>query len=779
MDKTSTKISIQELESGIAKIKGLELIIGKLVEEDWEEPAGPTPNPSITTLRHWDLKLLERYDPFYSPFCDMCCLCTYGKCDLSQGRSGACGIDIRSQQGRTVLIACLMGAAAHATHAKHMVEYLIDRFGRDHPISLGTEVDVEAPIIRTVCGVRPKTLGDLEEVLEYVGDQMTQLLASTASGMEESYLDFESKALHTGMLDNLSMEVSDLAQVSALPYPRGEPESPLADLGMGVVDSTKPVILCVGHNIAPGAEVIDYLERQGLYGKVEVAGICCTAHELSRYSRAAKIVGPLSRQLLFVKSGLADVIMIDQECIRTDIVEHANREGSRVIATVEQVCAGLPDRTGDPVDDIVSDLASGRVMSTLIKKPSKAGEVAVKTALAVATQRRMAKLKDEQEILGKAALCTNCATCRRVCPNDLAMNEAISAAKKGDLSKLMDIYDFCMNCGRCSSACPQQIPITDLLWIAAREKIRSEKFKLRTGRGPILDTEIRNVGRPIVMGEIPGIIAFVGCSNYPNGSKELVEMADEFAKRRYIVVASGCSAMDIARYRDENGQTLYEKYPGEFDAGCVVNTGSCVSNAHIIGAAIKIASIFARRRLRGNFEEIADYVLNRVGAVAIAWGAQHQKAASIATGANRLGIPVILGPHGAKFRRAYLGRSDLRDKWTVFDARTGKKVFAGPAPEHLVYVAETKEEAMVMAARLVLRPNDTSKGRMIKLAHYIDLHRRLYGTTPPDLDLFVRSETDLPIAMKDEILSDLRAKGWQPTEIPDPTLLERLIRKVE
>jgi len=777
--KTATKITIEEIESSIAKVKGLELVIGKLVEEDWEEPEGPTPYPSITALRSWDFKILERYEPFYSPLCDMCCLCTYGKCDLSQDRKGACGLDIKAQQGRTVLLACLMGAAAHATHAKHMLEYLIDRFGRNHPISLGMDVDVEAPIIRTVCGIRPKVLGDLEEVVEYVGDQITQLLAATATGMEESYLDFESKALHAGMMDNVSLEVSDLAQVSSLPYPRGEAEAPLADLGMGVVDSTKPVVLCVGHNIAPGAEAIDYLEAQGLHGKVEIAGICCTSHELARYSRGAKIVGPLSRQLLFVRSGIADVIMIDQECIRTDIVEQANAEGSRVIATIEQVCAGLPDRTSDPVDAIVGDLVSRKMMAALIKNPSKAGEVAVRTAVAVAPERRAMKRDDEQEILKKVLLCTNCETCRKICPNDLAMNDAVSAAKKGDLSKLVDIYDFCMNCGRCSSACPQQIPITDLLRVAAKEKIGSEKFKIRTGRGPILDTEIRNVGRPIVMGEIPGVVAFVGCSNYPNGSKELVEMADEFAKRRYIVVASGCSAMDIARHRDENGQTLYEKYPGEFDAGCVVNTGSCVSNAHIIGATIKIANIFAKRRLRANFEEIADYILNRVGAVAVAWGAQHQKAASIATGANRFGIPVLVGPHGAKYRRAYLGRPDFREKWTVIDARTGKRTFVGPTPEHLVYVAETKEEAIVMAAKLVMRPNDTSKGRMIKVAHYVDLHRKMYGTTPPDLDLFVRSETDLPIAMKDEILGELKAKGWEPMEIPDPTLLESQIRKVQ
>jgi len=213
-----------------------------------------------------------------------------------------------------------------------------------------------------------------------------------------------------------------------------------------------------------------------------------------------------------------------------------------------------------------------------------------------------------------------------------------------------------------------------------------------------------------------------------------------------------------------------------FDAGGIVNVGSCVANAHITGAAIKIASIFAKRKLRANYEEIADYIHNRVGAVGVAWGAMSQKAASIAAGCWRLGIPVIVGPHGSKYRRMLLGRKDREEDWYVIDARTGRHLYAGPAPEHLFYTAETKEEGMVMIAKLCMRPNDTTKGRAIKLNHYIDLHRRLYGTLPDDIHLFVRSVADIPITMKDEVMEFLKRKGWKERETPDPTLLPRLIR---
>ena len=154
-----------------------------------------------------------------------------------------------------------------------------------------------------------------------------------------------------------------------------------------------------------------------------------------------------------------------------------------------------------------------------------------------------------------------------------------------------------------------------------------------------------------------------------------------------------------------------------------------------------------------------------------------QKAAAIASGFWRLGVPVVVGPHGSKYRRMFLGRKDREEDWYVYDARTGEKVYVGPTPEHLFYAAETKEEAMVMIAKLCMRPNDTTKGRAIKLTHYIDLSRRLYGVIPDDVHLFIRTMADIPITMKDEIVKILEGKGWKEKKIPDPTLLPRLIRK--
>ena len=779
MVKKGLNLKVEELKTSFGIVKGLELSFDRVPKETWDEPMGPTPFPSISTLREWDFKLLSRYKPFYLPFCDVCCLCTFGKCDLSEDKRGACGLNMAAQQSRIVLLACCIGAATHVAHARHLVEHLIEKYGRNSPIDVGgLNIDVEAPVTRLVTGIRPKKLKDVEVVIDYCEEQVTHLLSATHTGQEGSNLDFESKVLHAGMVDQVGMEIADLAQISVLGFPKADPEAPLTDLGFGIADVSKPTILVIGHNVPSSVGIIDYLTDKGLLGKVEVVGICCTAIDLTRYSSMAKIVGPISWQLRYIRSGLADLIVVDEQCIRADALEEAQKVKAPVIAASSKNCLGLENRTNSPSKETISDLVEGAVPGVLILDPDKVGEVAVETVMAVAPKRKKFNvIPENEEIISAARECTGCNECMRACPNNQPIPEAMKAAARGDLNPLAEILESCVGCARCDSACPKDFPLHSFMIKAGGEELLEEKFKMRVGRGAIQDVEIREVGGPIVLGEIPGVVALVGCANYPRGGKELAEIAEEFAKRRFIVITSGCAAMSVAMVKDEEGKTLYEKYSGAFEAGGILNVGSCVSNPHIAGVAIKIASIFAKRKLRANYEEIADYVLNRVGAVGVAWGAMSQKAASIASGFWRLGVPVIVGPHGSKYRRMLLGRKDKKEDWYVYDARTGDRVYAGPAPEHLFTTAETKEEAIVLIAKLCMRPNDTTKGRAIKLTHYIDLHKRLYSVMPEDIHLFVRNKADIPITMKDEILKILENKKWKETRIPDPTLLPRLIRK--
>ncbi len=769
------------MKTNTSLIKNLELSIGKVVDDSWTEPMGPTPMPSLTALRDWDFKLLNRYKPFYMPVCDLCCLCTYGKCDLTAGKRGACGLDIGAQSSRIVLLACSIGAATHTGHARHVVDHLIEKYGSRHPIDVGgLNVKVEAPVTRLVTGIKPQTLGDLEDVLEYCETQITHCLSAAHTGQEGNNLDFESKAFHAGMVDQVGMEVADIAQISTLNFPKADPEAPLIQMGIGSVDMKKPVIMCIGHNVIPSVGIIDYMKESKLEDKMEVVGLCCTAFDNTRYYDRAKIVGPISWQLRFIRGGYADVVVLDEQCVRTDASNEAERVKAPVIAASEKNCMGFKNRTNDPADEIVADLVSGKVPGVLILDPEKVGEVAVKVAQKVAPIRnKMNNLPELDEIKALAKTCRQCNLCQRSCPQDLEIPAALKAAAEGNLAPLTDLYEECIGCGRCEEACPVKLQIHSFIVKAGEKFMLSESNLCRAGRGAVQDVEIRNVGSPIVLGEIPGILAVVGCANYPHGGKDVYDICREFALRRYIVVTSGCSAMSAGSYKNADGKTLYEEFPGGFEAGGVLNVGSCVANAHIAGAAIKVANIFAKRNLRGNYEEIADYIHNRLGAVGLAWGAYSQKAASIAAGFWRLGVPVLVGPHGAKYRRMLLGREDKPEDWEVLDARTGNKVNVGPAPEHLFQTVETPQEAMVSIAKLCIRPNDTWKGRSIKLSHYVDLHKRLYGTMPQDLHLFVRTMADVPMTLKDEFSKILEAKGWKETVIPDPTLLPRMVRTMK
>ncbi len=687
---------------------------------------------------------------------------------------------METQQARIVEIACAIGASCHSAHGDHLLHWLKEKYG-NVPINFGNNIAVEMPHTRLVVGMKPETLEDLETAMEWVHFTITHLLASGHTGQESSYLDFEAKSFLAGLADSVGMEISDAVQIAAYGFPMGDPNAPIVKLGMGTLDTeNKATILMIGHNVAPGVELVDYMREKGYEDKLDVGAICCTALDLTRYYSGAKIVGSLSRQMFFIRSGLADVVMVDEQCVNLRSYEQAKLVGAPFIATNEKNMGGLPDRTNDPAEEIIDDLVSGKMDGVLILNPIKAGQVAVETAIKVNPIRKSkSAIPDEQGCIDMAYKCNGCGNCQRNCPNDLPLIEGVKRVKEGDFSVLAEAFDSCLDCGRCEADCMKGVSPLTLIMYAGREKIRHETFNCRAGRGPILDTEIRNVGAPIVLGEIPGIVAIIGCANYGKEIQELYKMAEEFCIRNYIVVVSGCGAMDIGLVKDEEGKTLYDRFPGDFDRGGLVNVGSCVSNPHITGAACKVANIFARRPLRGNFEEIADYILNRVGACGVAWGAMSQKAASIASMANGVGVPAVVGPHALEYRRMYIGRADDEDSWKVWNARDGTPDHVvGPGPEHLLVTAETIEDAICLVAKLCLRPADNSKGRMIKLSHWIDLERKYKGVDfPEDLYKFIRVDADIPINLKTEIQDYLKEKGWKPKEIVDPTLVERLCHK--
>jgi len=647
--------------------------------------------PAITTLRDWDFLLLKRYSPQYLKKEDECSLCTYGPCHINEKKKGVCGIGLNAHLSKMSLFTAVTGAAGHASLAESITSELIEKFGSDYPLKLNDE-PLQTPLIRLICGFKPKVLSEMKKVTSYINREITSLLSVLNMGQEGEWIDFESKTLHAGMLDNLALEVIDMSQIATFKFPSNSPDTPLQNSEFRIQSSEfrNPAILCIGHNSITGIEIMQYLDENNLSEKIDLYGLCCMATDMSRSPKGGvKIAGNQRDQLKFIKSGIANVIVLDSQCIRTDILHHASKMGIPVVATNPECSLGLPDRTGDKTEKIVDDLISQREAGVLIFDKKKIAQVAAETSI------------------------------KRI-----------------------------------------KIP---------NSKFQIPNYKIRVGRGAISDIEIKNVAPPIVMGEIPGIIGFLGCPNYSH-ENGLLEMARALIDRDYIVTSGGCTAIDLAEV-DADGKSLYEETTGKFDAGGFANLGSCVSASHLLGAAIKIASVMLHRPIDGNYKEIADYILNRVGVVIIIWGPMSQKAYATATGANRLGIPVIFGNKGERYGRMLEGNKSCG--WEVTDMRNKREVFAGPTPAHLMTTADSPSEALTLAAKLCMRPNDTSKGRQTKLKNYIELRKLFSGSSlPDDIRLFVRTKYDIPPKYEDNVYDKLKKMDWKTVWIPDPTLLK-------
>jgi acetyl-CoA decarbonylase/synthase complex subunit alpha len=279
---------------------------------------------------------------------------------------------------------------------------------------------------------------------------------------EGNVIDFESKALHASMIDQMFMEVADIAQIVHYDLPKGDPEAPLVEIGLGVIDRTKPVILCFGHNTVPSAAVMDYMNIKGLYDTVEIAGLCCTAIDMTRYENRAKIAGHISHQIKYLKAGVADVITVDEQCIRTDTLELAQETGTVVIATTDKICYGLQDRTKKDVQETIDMLVNGEIPGALILDPEKVGEVAVEVALRLHPKRKQKKF----DFAKAAAECIQCGKCTKTCENFIDIARGMEEAKDGKYTYFAEQFMNCMGCGKCLAVCPQDIDIIRVMTLS-------------------------------------------------------------------------------------------------------------------------------------------------------------------------------------------------------------------------------------------------------------------------------------------------------------------------
>ncbi len=743
-----------DLEEVVRDLRGVEDIATDIIKEMGERRVKQW-KPKLNILAHasdiaeWDNVLLNRYHPLYTSI------------------PSTPTIMEESNQAKLSLQDTCKGLFKQLTFARDLLEFAIKVFGRNREIDMGSSITYPTMNTSMLTGFYTKNLDDMDRALSYAETQLSELLLAAYFGAE-SVIEFEEKALHAGALTFLAMEIAETIKMCCFEFfnagnhPATEySDSPPVEIevGMGAVDRTKPVIVFFGNNFLPAWFAVEHVKANGLEDAIEICGVGAVGHDIPRFYNGGKVLTSAVKARKVTRAGIPDVVVASETCLDFDLVAEAKRVDAKVVAYGYKAGSGLEDRSDDSVDDILKNVMENDLPGVRITIPEKAGELAVKLAIAIKQKGKRKENYLLAELKEEASRCNSCDLCIEVCPNKQTISKAMD-----DVSALADIYDNCIFCGLCERACPEGVPIMDLIMSAAatRGKLKGDKYLMRAGRGPMSELEWRDLTFGIILGgNGPGMINIIGCGNYPGSEREVAEIARYFLERNALVTVSGCVAADVAKYFDENG-FLFEQYIAAGVLKGLVNFGGCTAISHVPAAIYRGALVGSGYTPKANWTQIADYLYARLPVVVIMWGAATEEMYAVASGLVRSGIPVVIGPSGFKFKRYFLGDKDDRSKWWMYDGVTGEKKEVEPCPMHMLVPVDTKEEAIAMCAKLLHRPLALRDPRLASLEAENEAYKNFFGEYSDDWHLYVRSEQELHVMRRAELLRKLgQEHGWE------------------
>ncbi|MEA2051391.1 MAG: 4Fe-4S binding protein [Euryarchaeota archaeon] len=743
-----------DLEEVVRDLRGVEDIATDIIKEMGERRVKQW-KPKLNILAHasdiaeWDSVLLNRYHPLYTSI------------------PSTPTIMEESNQAKLSLQDTCKGLSKQLTFARDLLEFAIKVFGRNMEIDMGSSITYPTMNTSMLTGFYTKNLDDMDRALSYAEAQLSELLLAAYFGAE-SVIEFEEKALHAGALTFLAMEIAETIKMCCFEFfnagnhPATEySDSPPVEIevGMGAVDRTKPVIVFFGNNFLPAWFAVEHVKANGLEDAIEICGVGAVGHDIPRFYKGGKVLTSAVKARKVTRAGIPDVVVASETCLEFDLVAEAKRVDAKVIAYGYKAGSGLEDRSDDSVDDILKNVMENDLPGVRITIPEKAGELAVKLAIAIKQKGKRKENYLLAELKKEASRCNSCDLCIEVCPNKQTISKAMD-----DVSALADIYDNCIFCGVCERACPEGVPIMDLIMSAAATtgKLKGDKYLMRAGRGPMSELEWRDLTFGIILGgNGPGMINIIGCGNYPGSEREVAEMARYFLERNALVTVSGCVAADVAKYFDENG-FLFEQYIAAGVLKGLVNFGGCTAISHVPAAIYRGALVGSGYTPKANWTQVADYLYARLPVVVIMWGAATDEMYAVASGLVRSGIPVVIGPSGFKFKRYFLGDKDDRSKWWMYDGVTGEKKEVEPCPMHMLVPVDTKEEAIAMCAKLLHRPLALRDPRLASLEAENEAYKNFFGEYSDDWHLYVRSEQELHVMRRAELLRKLgQEHGWE------------------
>lgn len=703
-------------------------------------------------LADWDRILLKRYRPLYTrrdPHQET------REPDPGRSEKALAQANLREH---------LSGTGKTLTSARRLLDEALKAFGPEKEIDLGQSIAYPACNSSVLTGTEPKNLGELDRALQYAEAQFIEQ-STVLSQDSGDPMEIEARALHLGSIQFLASEVEELVKISSfgalstgdMPvkemafYP--EARTPV---GLGTVDTTRPVLTFFGDNLLPVFYSVGRLEEEGLASGMEITGLGNAGHELVRLYPRGKVLTSTGKALKGIRSGLPDLVVASDSCFPLDIVDHARRAGIPVLAAGQQTAYPVPDRSEEPVQALAGRLKKAE--SLLVRDPEKAANVVA--AFFKDFSGKQGKTPDPSVIKDAEERCTACDLCFHTCPNSLPISQALKGVGNTTLS---DLYDRCIFCGRCEAVCPVEIPVMDCLLADSGDKITSDTYRMRPGRGPLSHLEFRDLTFGLVLGgNGPGMVSLLGCGHYDGADQELAEIARELLDRNCVVMTAGCASADVARHLDDSGKAFPENYPSMATLKGLVNCGGCTADTHIMASMYKFAQLGGGISIKANFDQPADYSLNRAPFAVIIWGPASDKMVAKASGFARVGAPVVIGPSGFKFARMLVGNKYHRPDWTMYDGLTGDVREVDPSPPHLIFPVETKEEAVTMALKMCFTTCALRDPRLSTIDNYTEIHEKYFRELPDDWTYYLRSPLELHVMKRMRFLKILKEEhGWE------------------
>ena len=163
---------------------------------------------------------------------------------------------------------------------------------------------------------------------------VVSMLHQTHMGVDADPVNIIFGALKTALGDYTGMHIS--TDISDILF--GTPKPVVSEANLGVLNPNKVNIILHGHNpvlsqtvVDLGAEMEEEAKAAGAEG-IQFSGICCTGNEVLMRS-GVPIATNFSSQELAIMTGVADVMLVDVQCIMPSIRAVAECFGTRIVTT--------------------------------------------------------------------------------------------------------------------------------------------------------------------------------------------------------------------------------------------------------------------------------------------------------------------------------------------------------------------------------------------------------------------------------------------------------------